>query len=131
MSNRTYLFFIGMYILAALYLELDIMIYAVVTLLFIEGILDWNLSWLLYKLRGVEPESGLLLLTKSPKYNFEAMRALRLVLASVVLASYVAVHEYQIEMLWFFPWFLGFAVLGAGVSGVCPVYLAMRWLGFK
>jgi hypothetical protein len=69
--------------------------------------------------------------TKPPKFNFEAFRALRLTLAVVLLASYMIVHEYNIEILWFFPWFLGFAVLGAGVSGVCPVYLAIRWLGFK
>ena len=131
MSDRIYLFFVGLSILAALYLESNIMIYAVVVILFLEGLSGWTLPRITQKIRKAQLEPGLLKLSKTPRFNFESFLVLRLVLASVVLASYVAVHEYDVEILWFFPWFVGFAVLGAGVSGVCPVYLAIRWLGFK
>jgi hypothetical protein len=26
---------------------------------------------------------------------------------------------------------MGFAIFGAGLSGVCPVLLAIRWTGFR
>jgi hypothetical protein len=35
------------------------------------------------------------------------------------------------ESLWFFPWFMGFAIFGAGLSGVCPVLISLKLLGFR
>lgn len=131
MSNRVYLFLLGLCILMALYLESDIMIYVLVVILLLEGVTGICLSRLTQKIRNIQLESGLLSYNKTAKFNFDAFRMLRIVLAVVVLGSYIAVHDYNIDMLWFFPWFVGFAVLGAGVSGVCPIYLAIRWLGFK
>lgn len=131
MSDRIYLFLVGMCILFALYLELNSMIYVLACMLFIEGLTGYSLPRLVQKIRNNEVESGLLQISRPLRFNFEAFRVLRLVLGCVIFASYLAVHEYQLDMLWFFPWFIGFAVLGAGVSGVCPVYLAIRWLGFK
>lgn len=131
MSNRVYLFIVGVWILTALYLESNIMIYVLVTILILEGVTGLTISSISQKIRKVQLEPGLLQYEKAPKFNFEAFRMLRIILSIVVLASYVAVNEYNIDMFWFFPWFFGFAVLGAGVSGVCPVYLAIRWLGFK
>ena len=131
MSDRIYLFFVGLTILTALYLESNLMIYMVAIIMFLEGLSGWTLPRITQTIRKVELEPCLLKLSKPPRFNFESFLVMRLVLASVVLASYVAVHEYDVELLWFFPWFVGFAVLGAGVSGVCPVYLAIRWLGFK
>lgn len=131
MSDRIYLFFVGLYLLTALYIESNIMIYVLVVIQLIEGMLGWTIPRITQQLRKMEIEPGLLQLAGAPKFQLEAFRVLRITLASVVLLSYLAVHEYNLEVLWFFPWFLGFAVLGAGVSGVCPVYLAIRWLGFK
>ncbi|MCK5262463.1 MAG: hypothetical protein KAJ92_02205 [Gammaproteobacteria bacterium] len=131
MSDRIYLFLVGLSILIALYFELNIMIYVVVITMLLEGSTGLTLPLLTKKIIDIQPGSMMLQLNKVPKFNFEALRAMRLSVALVILVSYVAVHEYNIEVLWFFPWFLGFAVLGASVSGVCPVYLAFRWLGFK
>ena len=131
MSNRVYLFIVGLCILTALYMELDIMIYVLVAILFLEGVTGVTILWLSKKVREVQLESGLLQYSSETKFDFDAFRLFRIIIAVVVLASYVAVHEYSIDMLWFFPWFFGFSVMGAGVSGVCPVYMAIRWLGFK
>ena len=131
MSNRVYLFVIGLCILASLYLESNIMIYMLAVIVFLEGVSGVTITSLSQKIRNVKLESGLLQLEKTPRFNFDAFRMLRIIMSVIVLVSYMAVHEYNIDMLWFFPWFIGFAVLGAGVSGVCPVYLAIRWLGFK
>jgi hypothetical protein len=58
---------------------------------------------------------------------FEAERGWRLSVATMLVISLFAFPD----VLWFLPWFMGFAILGAGVSGVCPMYLAMRWAGLK
>jgi hypothetical protein len=107
------------------------MIYVLVSIVFLEGISGFTVPKLSQKIRNVQLEIGLSQYDKAPRINFDAVRMLRITLSVVVLVSYIAVHVYDIDMLWFFPWFVGFAVLGAGVSGVCPVYLAIRWLGFK
>jgi hypothetical protein len=131
MSDRIYLFLVGLSILTALYIESNVMVYALVIIILLEGVSGFTIPRLSQKIRNVQIESGLLQYGKAPRFNFDAFRMLRITLSVVVFVSYVAVHEYGIDMLWFFPWFLGFAVLGAGISGVCPVYLAIRWLGFR
>lgn len=131
MSDRAYLFIVGSYILVALYFEVHIMIYALVAFMFFEGVTGYTATWLTQKLRKVELDSGLLSIDATPRFNFDGFRALRILFSVVLTASYVAVYEYKIEVVWFFPWFFGFALLGAGISSVCPVLLGMRWLGFK
>ena len=131
MTERAYLFFLGLCLLLALYIESSAMLYGIVIFVFFEGVTSLSIPKLSQKLMHTQLDPGLLQYAKEPKFNFDAFRMLRIVFSTVVFLSYVAVHEYNIDMLWFFPWFLAFAVLGAGVSGVCPVYLAMRWIGFK
>lgn len=131
MSDRAYLFSVGACILLSLYFEVDLMIYLLGTVMFIEGITGFTLTRQTQKLRNVRLESGLLTYPTKQRFNFDGFRALRIVFSLVLTASYLAVNEYDYEMIWFFPWFLGFALLGAGISSVCPVLLGMRWLGFK
>ena len=131
MSDRTYLFIVGLYVLCALYFEIDLMIYALVVLMFFEGISGITITGISQKLRKVKLGSGLLKYEATPRINFEAFRALRISFALVMTAAYIGVNEYDAEMIWFLPWFFGFALLGAGVSSVCPVLLAMRWIGFR
>jgi len=131
MSDRAYLFVLGLYILAALYVDMDLMIYVLVGVMLFEGITNITLIGITQKIRKVKLDSGLLRYESTPRFNFEAFRALRIFFAFAMAAAFVSVHEYDIEMLWFLPWFFGFALLGAGVSGVCPVVLGMKWLGFK
>ena len=52
-------------------------------------------------------------------------------MAFMLGGSYFLWNEYDIEVIWLIPWFMGFAIMGAGVSGVCPGLLLMRWVGFK
>jgi hypothetical protein len=48
-----------------------------------------------------------------------------------VVGGLLAITFYFYEQLWFFPWFMGFAIFGSGISNVCPVLLVIRWAGFK
>lgn len=131
MSDRAYLFMIGSFILLSLYFEIHIMIYLLVVVMLFEGATGYTITRLTQNIRKVNLDTGLLNLETIPKFNFDAFRALRILFAIVMMASYVAVHVYKFEMVWFFPWFFGFALVGAGISSVCPVFLGMRWLGFR
>lgn len=64
-------------------------------------------------------------ITFKARTAFGAERGWRL--AVLLLVSLFAYPK----ILWFFPWFMGFAIMGAGISGVCPVFLAMKRVGLK
>jgi len=131
MSERLYFFFIGAIILLGLYIENDYVIYGVTFVLIFEGITDWRLPVYIQKLRKVKLDAGLVLFDSKQRISIDAFRAWRVLVSLVLLSTYILVHQYNVELLWFFPWFLGFAVMGAGGSGVCPVVLLLRWVGFK
>ena len=131
MSERLFLFIVGGYILTALYLDLDIMIYALCIWLLIEAVTDLRITTLSQKAIRKTVPAGLTIFQTQQRFDFDSFRAWRLVVAVMLGSSFILVRDYDIEVLWFFPWFMGFAILGAGVSGVCPVLLFIRWLGFR
>lgn len=131
MSERLYLFLVGVYILISLYLEIDMMIYGLIILLAFEALTDIRLTTLLQKARGIKLDAGLVLFHTKPRIHFEAIRALRMLVVIVLASSFILVNEYNVDVIWFFPWFMGFAIMGAGASGVCPLMLALKWVGFK
>ena len=131
MSERLYLFFVGIYILISLYLEVEIMIYVLCLLLFIEGITNLRLTTLSQKLMHVTLPSGLVAFKTHQRFKFDAIRAWRLTVAVMLAGSLFLLNEYDLDVVWFFPWFMGFAIMGAGASSVCPVLLFIRWIGFK
>jgi hypothetical protein len=131
MSERLFLFAVGAYILTALYLEINIMIYLLCLWLLFEAITDIRLTTLSQKLIGRPVPAGLTVFHSHPRYSFDAFRAWRITVTVMLGGSLILLNEQNIEVVWFFPWFMGFAILGAGVSGVCPVLLLIRWAGFK
>lgn len=58
---------------------------------------------------------------------FSAERMFRFILVTFLIVS---VQLFP-EILWWMPWFVGFALIGAGLSGICPMVMALRWLGFR
>jgi len=131
MSERFFLFVVGAYILIALYLEINIMIYLLSLWLLFEAITDIRLTSLSQQLIRKPIPAGLTVFQSHPRYNFDAFRAWRIIVAIMLGGSFILLNEQNIEVVWFIPWFMGFAILGAGVSGVCPVLLLIRWIGFK
>jgi hypothetical protein len=132
MSDRNYRLIFGALLLIALYFELSYLMYALIAIMVFEGITNWRVPLLIQKIHGasvVIAETDKTLVPVNPKYrfNFEAERAWRLVVASMLFTSYVLFHN----MLWFFPWFVGFATFGAGASGVCPALIAIKWTGYR
>ncbi len=131
MSERLYLFLVGVYILFALYFEMDFLIYGLVALLVFEAITDIRITTLTQRVRHITLDSGLVAFQSRNRFNVEALRAWRLFVSAILALSYYLVHEQGLEVIWFFPWFMGFAIMGAGASGVCPVLLALKWAGFR
>ncbi len=131
MSERVFLFVIGAVILVSLYFEQNMMIYALCLWLLFEGVTGILFTRLSHKFIPIAEPVGLTTFRTQQRFDFEALRATRIVIASFLGGSFFLLNEYGIEVLWFFPWFMGFAILGAGVSGVCPIVLITKWIGFK
>jgi len=131
MSERVYLFVIGGFILSSLYFELNLVIYILCLWLLLEGVTGILLTHVLQKAIAVTEPIGLTTFRTQHRFDFEAIRVTRIVIAVFLAGAFILLNEYNIEILWFFPWFMGFAILGAGVSGVCPIVLLTKWLGFK
>ena len=131
MSERLYLFFVGVYILLALYFEVDMMIYCLSLWLVLEAISNLRLTTLSQRLMHVSLPAGLVTFQTHQRFGFDALRAWRITVAVMLGGSFFLLHEYNLEVVWFFPWFMGFAIMGAGASSVCPVLLFIRWIGFK
>lgn len=131
MTERMFLFLVGIYILAALYLENNYLIYGIAAFLVFEGVSGIRLTRLIQKARHVSLGNGLVDFNSNVRYAIDGLSAWRVFVAITLVSVYVLLHEYGIDVLWFFPWFMGFAILGAGASGICPVFLVLRWAGFK
>lgn len=131
MSERLFLFAVGVFILISLYIEIDMMIYILCLALLFEAIMDIRLTTLSQKLMSRTVPAGLTVFQTQARFDFEALRVLRIVISVSLAGDFILIHNYHIDVLWFVPWFLGFAILGAGVSGICPAMLFIRWLGFR
>jgi len=131
MSERLFLFVVGAFILISLYIEIDMNIYILCLWLLFEAIMDIRLTTLSQKLMSTTVPAGLTVFQTQARFDFEALRALRIVVSVLLAGAFILINEYHIDVLWFVPWFLGFAILGAGVSGICPTMLLIRWLGFR
>ena len=131
MSERLFLFVVGAFILISLYIEIDMMIYILCLWLLFEAIMDIRLTTLSQKLMSRTVPAGLTVFQTQARFDFEALRVLRIVVSVSLAGAFILINQYHIDVLWFVPWFLGFAILGAGVSGICPAMLLIRWLGFR
>ncbi|BBP02122.1 hypothetical protein [Sulfuriferula nivalis] len=134
MSDRAYRLIFGALLLISLSFDLNYLIYGLIVLSLFEGITNWRIPKLVSRLRaGSGPayaamvNANLLPIELPCRFNCEAERVWRFVVALVLFITTVLFYE----QLWFFPWFMGFAIFGAGVSGICPLLLAIKWLGFK
>jgi hypothetical protein len=127
-SDRTYRLIFGALMLVSLYFEISYLMYFLIVSLFFEGVTNLRVPLLLRKLRR-EPaaDENLAPIQRSCRINFEAERAWRLIVGAMLLVTYVLFYD----KLWFFPWFMGFAIFGAGVSGVCPVLIGVKWAGCR
>lgn len=125
MTERSFRLVIGIWMILALFLAQPVAMYALMVVLLIEGVTNWRLPVLLARARGLpatEPETP-----GDCRIPFEAERALRL-----FVVGFLAIALFGLpDLLWWLPWFIGFALIGAGLSGICPMVQALRWVGMR
>jgi len=117
-------------LLLALYFDLRLVIYSLIALSLFEGITNLRVPRLVSRLRtGRDGDAceGSLGIPFIARTGFEAERGWRLMIA-IMLTISLFIYP---QVLWFFPWFMGFAIMGAGISGVCPMLLGLKWTGLK
>lgn len=128
--QRLYMFFIGSLLLFALYFELNGWVYTLAALVIFEAVTNLRIVRLLIKLTGERANAARGTLTPNAvcacRFNFPAERAWQLSMGPILILSSLFGNA-----VWFIPWFIGLAVLGAGLSGVCPGLIALRAIGFK
>jgi len=128
MSERGFRLVLGTVLLVLLYLDLELGIYAYIGVLVFEGVTNWRIPMMVSKIRygsDYDPVEGL-----SPgcaRIPFDAERALRLIVAGMLVGTFVLFKE----PTWFFPWFIGSMLLLAGIANICPMVMALRWTGFR
>lgn len=130
MTNRTYRLLVGAVMLIALYFDLPMLMHALIGVVLFEGITNWRLPIIINRITGKPQEDyteGSLGLGFKQRFTFDAERAWRLVLGTVLFIVYGLYYD----QLWFLAWFMGFAIFGAGISGVCPLFLGLKWVGFR
>ncbi len=144
MTNRSYRLLIGSLLLIFLYFDIHNGVYLLILLMFLEGVSNYLLPDLINRFIPVAVGNGnnLAPVQNLTRFSFSAERAWRLIVSLLLTFSYI-IFDPQLNLLpeniitpladvsWFFPWFMGLAILGAGFSAVCPVLILVKWMGFK
>lgn len=121
MTERSFRLLIGVWLVIALWLPFPPAIHLLIAILLIEGVTNWRVPVLVARLRGTEDTAPACL------NAFEAERAFRLLIAALLGISLFGLPD----SLWWLPWFVGFALIGAGLSGMCPMVQALRRMGLR
>jgi hypothetical protein len=127
MSERNFRLLIGVWLMLALLAALPPPIYILMATLLFEGITNWRVPALVSRLRAGSAPTVTAVAASDCVMSFEAERALRLILVTMLVLSLFLAPE----MLWWLPWFIAFALIGAGLSGICPMVSALRWVGMR
>ncbi len=134
MTERTFRLLFGTALLVGLYFSLDFLVAGLAVLSLSQGITGWRISRIVTHLRAgrasssdLSTHTGLTDAAIGAAFTLEAEQALSLIVTAMIALGGI----FFTNRLWFLPWFMGFGLLGAGLSGVCPMVLGLRWAGLK
>jgi hypothetical protein len=127
MTDRNYRLLFGLAILVVLYFDLTYAMYGLIGLIFAEGITNWRIPLLVGRFMQKPGADALPMESSDFKWPLHGERAWRLAVGLMLFLTAVLFND----IAWFLPWFMGFAIFGAGVSGVCPVLLGLRFAGCR
>jgi hypothetical protein len=130
-SERFYIFIVGLILVSSLYLEQHLIVYGFSAWLMLESITNIRLPKLLQKARNVELIPDMRIPAKAHRFEFTAIRAWHFMFALAVLTSEALVNLYAIDTLWPLPWILALTALAAGVTTICPLYSLLVYAGFR
>ena len=129
MTERAYRLLIGILIIAFLFFQLNYAIWATIALMSFEALTNWRVpiivSKVLYPNDIIKESEGE---NQKSSVNFEAERMLRWITMVLIL---LGILNYTESMLWYLPWFVGLMLLVSGVTGICPMVMALRKMGLK
>ena len=130
MTERWYRLIQGLYLLIALYIENDTMMYVFMGVLTFEALTNLRLSQLFSRM-GARKDATTLLEDDNEcdlaKFSIDSERLLRIVVVIFLLLSYVLFPE----PIWFFPWFVAAMLLMAGITNICPMVMMFQYIGFR
>lgn len=128
MSERFFRIILGTTLILFLFNKWDNLVYVYIAILFFEGITNWRIPIIISRLRyGANTPEHLASPCESIQINFDAERALRLVVGLFLVVTFILYHE----QIWLFPWFIAFMLLSAGITNICPMNMFLRRVGFK
>ena len=128
MTERAYRLVTGVSMILFLFFQWDYAMYALLVLLLFEAVTNWRVPIIFTRLRF---PGGEIKVTDGENIdcvvNYEAERMLRWIVFAFVGLGTVIYSSH----LWFFPWFVGLMLVLAGVTGICPMVMFLRWVGLK
>jgi len=127
MSERNFRLLIGVWLMLSLVAAVPLPIYVLMGMLLFEGITNWRVPALVSRLRSGSEPTVTAVTSSNWVISFEAERALRLILVAMLGLSLLL----EPQLVWWLPWFIAFALIGAGLSGICPMVSALRWVGMR
>ncbi len=104
-------------------------VYFIIGLLVFEGLTNARVTILVSKARFGDDYLSHVNACEGEKsaIPFDAERMLRLLVAAFLIVTYILYSE----LLWWFPWFIGIMLCSAGLTGICPMVMILRAIGFK
>lgn len=127
MTERWYRAIQGVYLLAALYLENDTMMYTFLGVLVFEVVTNLRIPHVVTRLRYGTGSIDLSRGVVQCALEVDSERMLRVVVVLLLMVGYVLFPG----PVWFFPWFVAAMLLLAGITNICPMVMMFQFLGLK
>ncbi len=129
MTERAYRLVTGILMLSFLFFRIDQAVWVLIFLMAFEGLTNWRVPIIVT--RALYPNNAVMVTEgENPNFtiNYDAERMLRWLVMFTIL---IGMLSYTEGLFWYFPWFVGLMLLLAGVTGICPMVMALRKLGLK
>ena len=124
MNERRVRLIFATVLLVALYFDLRFVIYGLIALSLLHGLLPSRFIPPAVRASSGHPGSAE---PVGARINIEAERGLSVLVAVTLFCGSVLFTS----SLWELPWFVGFTLFGAGLSGVCPMVICLKRIGLK
>ena len=126
-TERWYRLLQGLYLLVALYLELNLMLYGLIAVLLFEVLTNLRIPVVLSHLRYGKNDAGVGFYSTWSPFIFDSERLLRIVVVTLLALSCI----FFPEPIWFLPWFVAAMLLLAGITNICPMVMMLQRIGFS
>lgn len=131
MSERTYIFLIGLVTIVGLYFESSYVIFGLSGLLVFEGLTDIRVTEIVHRIVHKPELVDMHVPSIKNRFSLSAVRAWHIMIGVTLGASYYFGFIKGMDYLWYLCWVLGVVALSAGVTSLCPLYAVLVWMGFK